>query len=511
VPLLETLDALLRLWEQRLNDDAGDAPDQPSAAWALDDPLLLLSDHDVFDLRAACQAVLLTGATGSGKSSGPLRACIQACMDQGFGLLLHCTKKGDAEQYVRLATEAGRKTDLRVFSPESDFTYDFLGWECANGSRGGAQVENLVFLLSQLLEVASPDPQGARSSNGQDPFWADARRTLLRATCDVAIAARGSVDVQTIYRAIQSAPRSNEELHSDSFRESSFCYQLLQEAHACDLSESRKRDLEASSLFLLQEWPGLGDKTRSSVQLTTTAFLDSLNRGWLRDIFCSGSTTLPPSVLDEGGIVVLDFPPLELQVLGRLAQTIYKLAFFRHVQARAVSDATRPIAYIADEFTLYSTSVDPAWLQTARSSRTAAFFAIQNLPLLTKAFGSEEAAQAFLGNCCTRIHLVNQCQRTNEWAANSIGKQFSFRGSFNRSENANTQDRETGGSSFGSSSGTSVGGSAQYEYHEDFHPGLFPQLRPGGPPDFTVESFVVRSGAPFSNGKNYLRVNWPQE
>ena len=34
--------------------------------------------------------------------------------------------------------------------------------------------------------------------------------------------------------------------------------------------------------------------------------------------------------------------------------------------------------------------------------------------------------------------------------------------------------------------------------------------RTGGPPDYVADSIVVKTGQPFSNGTNFIRVAWKQ-
>ena len=65
--------------------------------WELDDVLLTLHarDEDIeITIGQSCEGIMVMGASGSGKTSGPLNTIQLAQMKSGFGMLNLCVKKG---------------------------------------------------------------------------------------------------------------------------------------------------------------------------------------------------------------------------------------------------------------------------------------------------------------------------------------------------------------------------------------------------------------------------------
>ena len=73
-------------------------PTSDSAAyWALDQPLLWVSDKDPWRIRDACEGVQVFGAPGSGKTSGPGAALAKAFLSYGFGGVVLTAKPGERQ------------------------------------------------------------------------------------------------------------------------------------------------------------------------------------------------------------------------------------------------------------------------------------------------------------------------------------------------------------------------------------------------------------------------------
>src|SRR4051812_37651322 len=80
----------------------------------LDQPLLFLGD-EALTLRACCEGILITGSTGSGKTSGSGAAIAKSFLRNGFGGIVTCCKPDEPALWRRYARETGREHDLVFF------------------------------------------------------------------------------------------------------------------------------------------------------------------------------------------------------------------------------------------------------------------------------------------------------------------------------------------------------------------------------------------------------------
>ena len=101
----------------------------------------------------ACQGVQIWGSTGSGKSTGSLAAIVIAFLKAGFGGLFLTSKPEDRRTYEHYCRLTGRLGDLMVFGPDQPLRYNALDAELRRRDAGAGLTENIVTLLSTLLEV----------------------------------------------------------------------------------------------------------------------------------------------------------------------------------------------------------------------------------------------------------------------------------------------------------------------------------------------------------------------
>ena len=91
---------------------------KPAEPWPLGQRLLRLSPRDDLTIADALTGVIVTGATGSGKSSGPGEALAKAYLRAGFGGVIHTVKPSDVETALRWPQEAsGSVCQLRSGPP----------------------------------------------------------------------------------------------------------------------------------------------------------------------------------------------------------------------------------------------------------------------------------------------------------------------------------------------------------------------------------------------------------
>lgn len=491
------------MWTRRRSAAAG------LPRWHLASPLLRLSEADAWTIADACEGTLIFGATGSGKSSGSGRALAQAFLGSGFGGLVLTAKPDERAVWEAYCREAGRSGDLLVFGPDRPLRFNFIDHELRRPGQGAGLTENIVNLLSTVLEVAE---RGTGGGGGREDegYWRRAMRQLMRNLVDLLILARGRLSIPELYRLVVSAPTSLEDARSPEWRQGSFCWACLKEADERDKTPRQLRDYEIVADYLLLEYPALSDKTRSVIVSTFTSMIDVLNRGILRELFC-GETNVSPESVEEGKVLVIDLPVKEFAEIGVFAQVLWKYVFQRSIERRDLAGNPRPAFFWADEAQNFLTSYDMQFQTTARSSRVATVLLSQNLSNFYAALGGGEKGKAeadsLTGNLNTKIFHANGDPTTNEWAATLIGRTRQF--FINGGSSYETLDL-LGFPSLRSLPSVNAGMSESFEF--EVQPSAFTALRRGGHASGgEVDAIVFQGGRRFrSNNRGWIRRTFRQ-
>lgn len=481
----------------------------------LSSPLMSWSGQgDVWTLRDAVEGTLILGATGSGKTSGSGRAIAMTMLKAGFGGLV-LTAKGDEralwEEYCR---ESGRLDDLVVFGPDQVHRFNFLDHELTRKGAGAGLTENIVSLLTTVLEVAERN-SGGGSGREDEGYFKRANRQLCRNVVDLLALAHGRVTVPDLYRVVISAPTSLEQKQSPEWKASSFCYQCLQAADKAAKSPQQLSDFEIVADYFLVEFPMLGDKLRGSIVSTFTSMVDVLNRGVLRQLF-SGETNVTPEAIPAGKIVVIDLPVKEFAEVGQFAQVLWKHAFQRSVERRASNPDATPVFLWADEAQYFLTSYDMQFQTTCRASRVATVYLTQNVSNVYAALGGSESGRAeaasLFANLNTKIFHAQADPVTNEWAATIIGRTRQLMGNASTSYSNDDPLKSFFGIDWLSQSSTATGGFSEI-FEFEVQPSEFARLRTGGPAnDWLVDGIVFRNGRRFqSSGRSWLLATFAQQ
>ena len=214
---------------------------------------------------------LILGSTGSGKSSGSMAAMCCAMLRAGYGGLFLTVKPEDCATYTRYVRNAGRIDDLLVLSPEHDLTYNFIADEMARSRSPVGLVEQLAALLTTVSELGENGGQASASGGDNERYFRLESQRLCRNGLLAMVLAGRTVTIPDLHRLIVSAPQSIEQVQSDDWQNSSFCYACLRAADLVSKSPSQGADFELALSFFLREWPGLSARTRSVVQSTLTS------------------------------------------------------------------------------------------------------------------------------------------------------------------------------------------------------------------------------------------------
>lgn len=483
------------------------APLESGAWWSHDLTLLEFGEEGelAWTLRDACEGVFITGATGSGKTSGSGATLARTFLEYGFGGLVLTTKPDERQLWERYAAACGRTQQLCIVEPGGKYKLNFLDYEAHRSDAGGGLIENLVNLFYTIVEVYTRS-QGDWTANG---FWENAGRQLLRSILRVLMHSRETLTLEDIRVLLSECPKSIEEAQSGQWQLAKHFGKWLNAAIHRAQDTPYERVMNDVRVFWLEEFAGLNDKTRSCLITSLTAMIDCFIEPAIHDLFCDDTTLIPESV-SEGAIILIDLPIKRYRTVGLFAQMIWKHLFQEAIERRndPDDDMRRPVFLWADEAQFFFSEYDGLFQSTARSSRCATVYLTQNIPNFYGILGGSQAkskVDGFLGNLNTKIFHNNNDPTTNQWAAEQIGKSLTHRFSSNFGSSSKgfwdispTQNHSSG---------------MQQVIDYEVQPSEFMKLRTGGQRyDCLVDAYFVKSGAVFGDtGKHYFKTIFQQE
>lgn len=377
---------------------------------------------------------VIFGQPGTGKTVCVLNALLDGLLlserqaeKAPAGLILD--PKGDFRDKLRgLLKRYGREADLRVIDPSS--LDETVYWNPFDSDDDELE---LAARFASVLELL-----GTR--NTQDTFWIDSAKKFMR-------------------HAIALIRLTNSADNPPTFREISKLAGSLQEV-SDRLSRLPVEDADAdfeACLDFFEEWTGMGEKTRSSVQAQLTNMIDPFLMQPYKAVFGGRSTERIGDMLDRGRILYVYMPIADKEAMSRAICTLIKLEYFREVLKRVNKE--RQSFFLCDEFQVYLTAGagkgDSDFFERSRQSRHANVVACQNIPALLKQTEEEKSVTNLLSNCAVKIFLRNTDQETNEYAANLFGQRLAETVSVSMSSGRGMGQR-------GESRSTSV--SAEYDY-----------------------------------------------
>ena len=460
------------------------------------DEVILNIEGNLWTVRDACTGVMVFGMTGSGKSSGPLHKIANKFLTLNFGGVVFCAKPDECDTWIRYAKEAHREDDLLFLSK---LTFNYLDHESRRSGRGGGQIENLVNLY---LEIVNMGKDKRNSGGGNDEYWNNAVKQLLRNTMTILQMAGESINIENIYRMVISAPSAN----GNTAEESSYCTDLM----ALSIPEHLRQtpEFEIARTFFLEEFAHLDERTRSNTVSSFSVTADSMQRGELARCFSAPESTLHlEDIYRNHKILIVDYDQKSWGKMGQYAAGIIKYCFEMMIERREdISNNDAPPVFLwADECQFFSLDYDQKFQTTARSSRTLTVYATQNLGNLYDGYGKEKAS-SLLGNLGTKFFCQNGEFETNEWASKSIGQEIILRKNktYGDSKSSSMKGDDNKSLSF------SEGYSEQKDYRVD--PADFSTLQTGGPRGQCKVGFIFwQSGRILNNGSVYVRSTIEQQ
>lgn len=487
---------------------------EKSPRWDLSDALLRWSDKDVWTIRDAIEGTQIFGTTGSGKSSGSGRGIAVPMLDAGFGGLVLTAKSDERALWESYCRETGRSDDLVIVGADAARRFNFLDHELNRQGSGAGLTENLVSLFSSVMEIRE---RNATAGGGREDgtFWKQGALKCMRNAVDLVALATGTVSVPSLAQVVLSSPLSPAQIRDKDWQAQSFCFQCLRDADKRQKTPRQQHDFGVVADYYLLEWPNLAERTRSVIQATYMGWADMLNRGLVRELFCTDTNTRPEE-LEDGRVILIDLPTKEFGEVGLFSQVLWKHAFQRSVERRNVAANPRPVFLWADEAHTFITSYDSQFQTTCRASRVATVMLSQNYSNFIAALGGGEKARAetdsLLANLNTKILHANGDAVTNEWASRLIGRSRQFLASGNSTSDASDPwSAALGPNWLGDGGSTTAGFSETFEF--EIQPREFTRLRTGGPANgWMVDGIVFQNGRLFkASGRTWLQTTFRQK
>ncbi len=475
----------------------GETPSTGFHRFSLDQTLVRFNTLDRLTWRdALAGGAFLIGASGSGKTSGPISVITLAALRAGASVIFTTVKPSDTHRAVELASLCDRPAS--VFSLGTD-RFNPVAHIQRQYDGSGEQVERITDML--LLPLKRQRKEGS----GGDPHWSADGARFVRSLVTIFVLAQAPISYKLLYDTLLTLPQDEEEITEDHWQQSCPAFEALRTASSrTDLTPWQQNDLDGAARFLLETYPRTPDRTRQSTVSTVTAPLDPFVRGVIgHTVNTDADTWSPEEIVERPAVVVLDMPIQSAGPAGATVQRMLLNTLQDIVLTRTTS--THPVLFVCDEFQEFlDPEKDPAFLRTARDRLGCMLMATQCVGNIqaacAQAKDSKAATDAILGLSSVRITCACSDPETLKWATSLRTLQPRISSSSSDQPTSDRQQSRTGRSR-----------SLSMEALPDLREEEIARLKTGGPAsNHIVESFCAVSGRTWSNGKFSLKTAWPQ-
>lgn len=420
----------------------------------LDTPLFRFSnepDSEALTVGDSHCSILVTGAPGSGKSSGTSYKLARSFLKAGYGGIVFSVKP-EREFWEKICAETGRSNDLIIIGngKNNDQRFNFINY--ISTLKGDVSyADNIYKIITEVVE-ASKENTGAK-----DEFWSLSLGRLLINTIELSLLSFNSVSIQLLYDLATTAPQPSEnrnavkkpepvektifdtamEIVTESIKEKidtwnktlrpEWLESVSQQEYELELGNAipEFRRFKIVKLFFKKSFYEINPKTRTLILYTLTTFLEGLLREPFFSLFCTNTTFTPEDCL-KGKVILIDLPILEYDKTGRDCQLILKLLFQKAFLKRDIKSNERSVFMYADESQHIITKGDAEFVATARGYNISSVYITQSISNFHMFMGesSEHKVNAFLAAINCKIMHCNSDTGTNNWASELIGDDY---------------------------------------------------------------------------------------
>lgn len=449
---------------------------------------------DALTLRDLFEHVFVTGSTGSGKTSTIGYHLAQSLLstrklpeEDRIGMIVLLYKSGDLQQWIDWAEQQGRERDLMIINPDDKNVFNLL--EAYRDKEAISAVDTLMIVSGLSLNGSS--------QQNSEQYWEQMNRQRLHRLVLLNQLCGEALSLHTLHRLHSSAPQYSEQVDSEDFKARSYCWQMLGRANErCGENHPQFKLVED---YFVREFPYMADRTQSSILSLTSGILEPFVSSPMLSGLFAGGTKLDLDEMLRGKIVLLNLPIQQYEYAGKLAQILFKHLLQKRIEGRDLENIPNPVCFYIDEYQYFISPYDALFLSTARSARAGCVLMTQNISNLYAQVGgsgraADEKVNALLALTNHKLFLAQNNSVTNEFASKTIGM------GIHRLSNTSVQVQQFAGNAGQSES-----------YHYQVMPHEFTMLKRGGKhSEGIVECIVTATGKRFSNGKNYLRLQFLQ-
>jgi len=418
----------------------------------LDREIVRLSETDSIRFRDLIEGgCLITGGLGSGKSSTSARTIALSFLRAGYGGLVLTVKSDETEHFIEYARQTGREDDLVIFNAASDLSFDPLAYSWAAGGRAAAHIETVVEMFTTLMAVGK-----VYAPSSGERYFEQAVQELLRATLVILSNAKEPISITSIHKVISSLPTDKEQIEDPKWRESSACGRVIAKLYERQdsFTKSQWEDLEVAIQYVADKFITLDPRTRSNIESSWSGMASKFTYDPFRSLFCSGRFDFSPEqTTHENKVVIVDMPALEYgRETSRTAQVLMKITFQRAWLRHQYKPGCCNGAFLfQDEFALLMQKDEPHFHMVCRGSAIAPICITPNiLNIAAEEFGEDDPGAktlGFLGLLACKIFHANNETRTNEYAADQIGKEYRYLPNYNSGSNEENHSHTSFGGS----------------------------------------------------------------
>jgi hypothetical protein len=440
------------------------------------------------------------GRSGSAKTSGSGKLVGRSIVHHGnSGGLILAAKPEDVAMWRKIFAEAGRADDLIVVEPSDIWRLNVLDYLV----QAGADTREVTHCLMSIAEVLTRGDGGGDSDGG---FWRKGQERKIYNAIVILRQAYDRVSAPDLLRFINGAASDPTQLSSPEWQ-GGFHNQTMRAAYERPKTPAEQHDFELSSTAWLSEYPQMSSRTRSSILAGVQNLLHTFNTSLSREMVSSITNVSPDDMLKRK-FVLVNLPPTQYGPTGSFVNAAWKtLTQWRMLRRQAEPGDCINVIWV-DEAHQFFNSFDAPYLAQCRSRNGCMVYLSQSLASYYAAVGGEDgrhAVDAFFSNFGTKVfHALGDVQ-TAELASNLIGKTLQTFVGGSTSPQGGIWDELTGNGRYS--------GSFSQHFEAAVQPReLMTGLRTGGPMNgFLSDAIVVRSGEPFSSGRNWLKATFSQK
>jgi len=490
----------------------------------LSTPLITFSGEDTsLNIAQAVTSILITGGTGSGKSSTSSKLLANALIREKFGGIVLICKPEEADNWIAWCHKHDRLDDIILLEEGGQEYFNFI--EVSQRTKGLSYSDNIFQLLNTIIQAAAEKESG----HSNDIFWEKSLRALVLHLIDLSMLAFDGVDIQLLYDLTISAPKPLEDNQPEGTKHKETIFKKAvsiakskvatliakwretQDAEVLDSMNEFQyeavlvdavpeyRKFKKLDEFFMNTYYNITSKTRGIIDFSVTGFLEELLREPIYSLFCRYKSTFSPEdCYTKGSIILINLPVMIYEKAGQYAQMLVKYVFQKIWEKRDMKENERPVFIFADECQNVLLKSDADFLGASRGNRISTIYITQHLSAIYSNLGgvnSVDKGNHLLGNLATHIYHANGHQQTNQFAADQIGRYY----------------MEDNSSSMSFGHDFSMSESSRYDLQYAVQPSEFMGLKTGGPENnFICEAYIVMQGKKFSNGAHFKKIRFNQ-